>query len=214
MTERDLINEIEPLLQVAGWETRDFIREPNFVSKGRTIRPDFVLCQGDYPLSVIEVGQIGVDPRSKVDQVLLYAQEIRVETGYVITGRPNAQFEITKVDVKSRALTITDNLPNPKDLGEAVGLRNTTTDPRFYPFHFRDQPPRLNHVIAVRRALDSVVSGNRRVLVFTPLGSGITNIGFQIAWKLLQSGFCHRILIRTSKEWVTRCKFDFSPTTS
>jgi len=90
MTEGDLINEIERLLLSAGWHSQDNIRESTFVSKGRTIRPDLVLCRGGYPLTIMEVGHTGISPGAKVDQLRI--EQDRLDLPQTLPGDAHIAF--------------------------------------------------------------------------------------------------------------------------
>jgi type III restriction/modification enzyme restriction subunit/type I restriction modification DNA specificity protein len=192
MNERDTLHQrIDPLLFEAGWNNTDILRERQFVYQERTIRPDYVLTYQLYPLAVLEIERASTPPETTVEQVYMYAESIGVPFIYIISA---TSLTITEIETKGGRITVRKNLPGPNELLELVGLNKDQQDPRLYaPFDKEFHP--LNHIIAVSRALDAVLNGNKRILISTPIGTGITKIGFHIAWKLIKSGYCRRMLL-------------------
>jgi type I restriction enzyme R subunit len=196
VNERDTLRQqIDPLLMEAGWASADILRDQTFVYQGEAIRPDYILSYQLNPLAVVEVKGETQNSTAKIEQVLTYARAVGVSFGYVINGLTPTT-SITEFNVKSGEVNTRAVLPKPTELIEALGLDRTENDPRLYPPYVEhSRSLALSQIIAVSRAVEAVLSGNKRVLVSTPIGTGITQIGFQIAWKLIQSGYFQRMLL-------------------
>jgi len=67
-------------------------------------------------------------------------------------------------------------------------------NPLEIPYYIRDKKPRYYQEVAVRRTIEEILLGRRRILLTMATGSGKTYVAFQIAWKLYHSGLVKKIL--------------------
>jgi type I restriction enzyme R subunit len=56
-------------------------------------------------------------------------------------------------------------------------------------FHNPKKIPRYYQRIAIDRALEAILKGQRRVLLTLATGTGKTTVAFQISWKLWSAGW-------------------------
>jgi type I restriction enzyme R subunit len=93
-------------------------------------------------------------------------------------------------------LTAYPEFPAPTELWSATGREPTEDDPRIYPpIAWPETRATLYKALAVARALDAIVGGERRVLLALAEGSGRIPVAVQIVWKLLGSRRCRRALV-------------------
>ena len=121
-----------------------------------------------------------VDDRPKTE----YAEILGLKFAYATNGHEILEFDYTTGQEKTLSA-----YPEPKDLfsrlTHAVGLQDQCIDTLLSPYHnIEGYIPRYYQQIAINRAVQAVLLGNRRVLITMATGTGKTMVAFQICWKL------------------------------
>src|SRR5439155_15618209 len=79
--------------------------------------------------------------------------------------------------------------------GVAAETRQPYLDPLVVPYYTADgRQPLYYQEIAINKAVQVIIRGQRRVLLTMATGTGKTYIALQIAWKLSRAGRARRIL--------------------
>jgi type I restriction enzyme R subunit len=190
---------VTPKLRTAGW-TDEQIREQVTFTHGRIVpsggqvarkvqkRADYLLYyQSKYKLAVIEAKD---DTHRAVDglaQAKEYAKMLGLQYAYATNGH-----EILEFNFKTGELKEIDCFPTPEELWNRVNpvpqdaaqriLNNTRTTKQL----------RYYQEIAINKALESILSGQKRVLLTLATGTGKTTIASQIAWKLWDSRWSNK----------------------
>ncbi len=177
---------IDPKVKLAGWGEGQIEREHYFV-KGRSVTNGRIYLVGEESRRR--------EPR-RLDYLLRY------------NGQMIAFVEFDFFENKSREL---NNFPAPDELwnrwqtarsGRAEPVKLVAeeqakygADPLLHPFC---QPSRCGkelryfQEVAVRRMVERVVRGQRRILLTMATGTGKTFTAFQIVWKLKKSGWLRK----------------------
>jgi len=191
--EEQIHRQVTQLLLEAEWNEDDLLEEQAIYFQGRVMRPDIVLCHNLYPLAVVEVKRHSDAPpalATAADQAGEYAEAIDVPFAFATDGNGIVELRLSTGEQTSIA-----SFPSPSDLWSLLGREWSKDDPRLFP-PYRDPKtaPRIHHAQAVSQAVEAIVNGGKRALISMPVGTGMTYVAFQIAWKLLQSHYCHRML--------------------
>lgn len=190
--------QVKQFLFEAGWNSDDILDEQPAHFEGKVMRVDIVLLYNLYPLAVIEVKSPSTSLKlvAAVDQAIQYADALDVPFAFVTDG-PNI-IEASPLRGETRTHV---RFPAPSELWSSLGREWDESDPRLFP-PFRDpkMTPRLHQAQAVSRAVEAVVNGKKRGLISMATGTGITYVAFQIAWKLIQSGHCQRMLYLSHRQ--------------
>lgn len=195
MSEEHTRRQVETLLLEAGWNSDDILEEQSVYFRGRVLRPDMVLLCQLFPLAVIEIKGSAAGLESAAYQVLQYAEAVEVPFAFVTDG-----IRIVEVSTAGSQSREYQRFPAPPDLWSMLGREWDESDPRLFPpLRSPQMAPRLHHAHAVSRAIDAVMNGRKRVLMTMATGTGKTYVALQIAWKLLQSGYCQRMLYLHSR---------------
>jgi len=193
---------VVPLLQNAGWD-----REPHSIAEQRTItdgrivplgkgfvrkapkRVDYLLrYTRDFPLAVIEAKAAYKSASDGVQQAKRYAEILGLKFAYATNGK-----EIIEFDYFTGLETSLSAYPAPDELWARYRAGNKIQDPQIAarlltPFN-RDvgKGERYYQQIAVNRAVENILKGQRRLLITMATGTGKTAVAFQICWKLWQA---------------------------
>jgi type I restriction enzyme R subunit len=193
---------VVPLLQSAGWD-----REPHSIAEQRTItdgrivplgkgfvrkapkRVDYLLrYTRDFPLAVIEAKAAYKSASDAVQQAKQYAEILGLKFAYATNGK-----EIIEFDYFTGLETSLSAYPAPDELWARYRTGNKIQDPQIAarlltPFnHDVGKGERYYQQIAVNRAVENILKGQRRLLITMATGTGKTAVAFQICWKLWQS---------------------------
>ena len=200
---------IDPKLHVSGWDEGKIWRE-YVISIGRVLnsdgsrasikRADYVLLyphrQG-HVLAVVEAKKAGDDPYSGFEQVKGYAKALDAPFAYATNG-----LRIIEYDFFTKQITELEKFPSPEELWERYikwkgldrAIKRVKSNPLGVPYYIQDKKPRYYQEVAVRRAIEEILLGRKRLLLTMATGSGKTFVAFQIAWKLHKSNFLKKIL--------------------
>jgi hypothetical protein len=187
---RSVQDHVKQLLLKAGWKVEDILENQTFSHQGSLRRVDVVLSHNLYPLAVVEVKAVGSSLESAIDQVLQYAEAVAVSFGFITDG-----VDIIEVDAFGGEAKARTKFPTPQELWSSLGREWHESDPRLFPPHQDpSMMPRIYQVEAVSRVVEAVLSDKKRILVSMAQGTGKTYVAFQVAWKLVKSGTCRRML--------------------
>lgn len=197
---------IVPKLQAAGWddapcaitEQRTFTDgRVMFVGgaarRGRRKRADYILrYRPDYPIAVIEAKAEYRSAQDGVQQARDYAEVLGLRFAYASNGR-----EIIEIDFVAGTEVERADFPTPTELWarqqDELHLADPAADKLLTPgYPDPERPPRYYQEIAVNRALEAILAGQRRALLNLCTGAGKTAVAFQICWRLWSAGWNKR----------------------
>ncbi|MFZ3351953.1 MAG: DEAD/DEAH box helicase family protein [Xanthobacteraceae bacterium] len=198
---------VVPRLQTAGWEGAPHaINEQRTFTDGRVIfiggkanrgrqkRADYILrYRADYPIAVVEAKAAYKSAADGLQQAKDYAEILGLKFAYATNGA-----EILEFDFLTGLETLRTDFPTPAELWgrqrAGLGLTDDAAAERLLAPGFPDpaRPLRYYQEIAVNRALQVVLTGQRRALLTLCTGAGKTAVAFQIAWRLWTAGWNKR----------------------
>lgn len=206
---------ITPALERAGWDSLHFrmeyaftagrIRlEGNVAHRGACKKADYLLWHrpDTAPLAVIEAKQAKFPVGHGLQQAMDYARLLDVPFAYSSNGQGFAEFDFLTGKTRYFAM---DEFPSPQALYArfcAGGPNRPPLDGRQKsllerPCYYAPQStktPRYYQNIAINRTVAAIAAGQNRLLLTLATGTGKTFIAFQIVWRLLRGGICHRVL--------------------
>ncbi len=190
---------VVPLLQAAGWDTEPHsIAEQRTITDGRIIpvgkgflrkppkRVDFLLrYRRDFPLAVVEAKAAFKRAADGLQQAKQYAEMLGLKFAYATNGNDIIEFDYCAgLEKKLTAY------PTPDDLWQryraASGIKDQkVAEQLLTPFnHDVGKGERYYAQIAVNRAMEAILKGQRRLLLTMATGTGKTAVAFQLCWKL------------------------------
>jgi type I restriction enzyme R subunit len=189
---------VVPKLVAAGWDTDPCsIAEQRTITDGRIVpvgkgfvrkppkRVDYLLrYRRDFPLAVIEAKAAYKSAGDGVQQAKQYAEMLGLKFAYATNGR-----EIIEIDYVTGRERHIDAYPTPAELWDryraAGGLTDDAADRLLTPSNYGvGKSERYYQQIAVNRAVEAILKGDRRLLLTMATGTGKTVVAFQICWKL------------------------------
>ncbi len=200
MTEADTCRKyVVPKLQAAGWDNDPHsIAEQRSVTDGRIIpvgsgfvrkapkRVDYLLrYTRDFPLAVVEAKAEYKTAAAGLQQAKQYAEMLSLKFAYATNG-----LEIIEYDYTTGTELRVADFPTPQALwqryrahaGIAEGAKS---DQLLTPYnHTVGKGERYYQQIAINRAVEAMLKGDRRLLITMATGTGKTAVAFQICWKL------------------------------
>ncbi|MFZ5826723.1 MAG: EcoAI/FtnUII family type I restriction enzme subunit R [Bacillota bacterium] len=207
---------IDPKLKLAGWGEGQIERE-HYFEKGKAFtagriylvgdearrreprRADYLLRYRGAMIAVLEAKDESHSPDAGLEQAKAYARLLDLPFALASNGHRFVEFDF--LTNTSREL---DQPPSPDELWErwqngrsmAAGAGGGgPADPLLYPYcpaAITGTTPRYFQEVAIRRVIERVVQGQRRVLLTMATGTGKTYTAFQIVWKLKKSGWLKR----------------------
>jgi type I restriction enzyme R subunit len=192
---------ITPALQRAGWESAPHsIAEQYGFTDGRIVvrgghaarrkgkRADYLLCYTrDLPLAVVEAKAEGIPAADGLQQAKDYAEILGLEFAYATNGREIIEFDyLSGMERRLAAFPTPDELWRRLCAGKM--LAGSAANTLLHPFDLTlGKAPRYYQRIAITRAVQAIVRGQKRVLLTMATGTGKTVVAFQICWKLWAS---------------------------
>jgi type I restriction enzyme, R subunit len=190
---------VVPKLQAAGWDDEPHsIAEQRTITDGRIVpvgqgfvrkppkRVDYLLrYTRDFPLAVVEAKAAYRTAADGMQQAKQYAKMLGLTFAYATNGRDILEFdystglEISRVDY-----------PTPGELWQRYRAAKGLDDPQvadraLTPCHSTvGRGERYYQSIAIHRAVEAILKGQRRLLLTMATGTGKTLVAFQICWKL------------------------------
>lgn len=203
MTEADTCRKfVVPKLQAAGWDNEPHsIAEQRSITDGRIVpvgagfvrkapkRVDYLLrYTRDFPLAVVEAKPSYKAAADGLQQAKDYAEMLGLKFAYATNGH-----EIIEFDYTTGVETVRSDFPTPETLWQRyrahAGLaEGAQADKLLAPYNYTvGKGERYYQRIAINRAVEAVVKGQRRILLTMATGTGKTAVAFQICWKLWSS---------------------------
>ncbi len=198
MTEADTCRKyVLKKLYQAGWDD-DQINEQRTFTDGRIVpaggrvrrraqkRADYLLrYRPDFMLAVVEAKAEYRTAGDGMQQAKEYAACLGLKFAFATNGREILEFDYTTGQETPRA-----DFPRPDELWarlrQSEGLTDDQTAERLLtPFyHEAGRRARYYQEIAINRAVQAILQGDRRLLITMATGTGKTFVAFQICWKL------------------------------
>jgi len=193
---------VVPLLQAAGWDTEPHsIAEQRTITDGRIVpvgkgfirkppkRADYLLrYRRDFPLAVVEAKAAFRHAADGLQQAKQYAEMLGLKFAYATNG-----LEIVEFDSFSGTERALAAYPTPDELWNRYRAGQVIVDPLIAeqlltPFnHEVGKGERYYAQLAVNRAMEAILGGQRRLLLTMATGTGKTAVAFQLCWKLWNS---------------------------
>ena len=196
MNESDTrLHKIDPKLKQAGWGTVEGSRittEYTFTrgkisqsQKAQPKRADYVLIYKGVKLAIVEAKSDELSYAEGVPQAKEYADMLGIRFTYATNGN-----DIYEMDRESCDEHFVNAFPSPDELwtriyGQPDLWRDKLNEEPFYSDGVKQ--PRYYQETAVRKVLEGIAKGEKRILLTLATGTGKTFIAFQIAWKLFQT---------------------------
>jgi len=192
---------VTPKLREAGWErllhsiteqhtfTDGRVEfQGNKTSRGEKKRADYLLrYTRDFPIAAVEAKPEGEPAGKGMQQAKDYAEILGLKFAYATNGHEILEFDYTTGLEQSLSA-----FPAPEELfarlKRSEGIADEAVDTLLSPYHHVSGfSPRYYQQIAINRAVQAVLQGNRRILLTMATGTGKTVTAFQICWKLWSS---------------------------
>jgi len=196
---------IDPKLHDAGWKEELIRREAITLgiiededgTRGKKLIPDYVLYYNEsLPIAVVEAKDEAKSHNAGMQQAKNYAKKLGVYFAYSTNGHKIEEFDF--ITNKQRTL---DKFPSPEELWQRYSEKRiieqkkiVDISPLVYPLYTREKKPRYYQLIAIRRVIEAILGGRKRILLTMATGTGKTYTAFQIVWKLIKSGYIRRVL--------------------
>lgn len=199
---------VDPKLHESGWKEEMIVRGRH-ITPGRIVDDkgnrkkgteiDYILHVSSIPVAVVEAEPESKSALSGMQQAKDDAKNyMDVLFAFSTNGHGIEEFDFT-----TNKQTTLDRYPTPNELwqrylshklkGAVVRPElNPLEAPYYYspggkrPWYFQDA--------AIRRVMEEVMKGRKRLLLTMATGSGKTYVAFQIVWKLVKSGHFRRVL--------------------
>ena len=192
---------IDPALQESGWEydatsivSREVrVRREFSITEGRILGggkrgklkiADYVLEYKGVRLAVVEAKKFDLNYTEGTAQAIEYAKKLQVPYAYSTNGQKIRQINLVTGEEKD-----VEKYPRPEELLASLKepINVWRDEFRSVPFENKGQSVRYFAQLAVEKTLDSIASGDKRILLTLATGTGKTRIAFHIAWKLFQT---------------------------
>jgi type I restriction enzyme R subunit len=188
-----------PKLVASGWdndphsftEQRTFtdgriVVTGNKVRRRKQKRADYILrYTRDFPIAVVEAKPEDDLPTAGMQQAKDYAETLDLKFAYSTNGHKVVEFDYLSGHERELA-----TFPAPDELWARLrrgsGLADDTVAQRLLTpyFSLAGRHPRYYQEIAINRAVEAILKGQRRVLLTMATGCGKSLVAFQICWKL------------------------------
>lgn len=194
---------VRPKLETAGWDgNKHFYSEQISFTDGRIIVPagkprrlkkkfsDFLLrYTRDITLAVVEAKSNKRPAGDGLQQAKDYADILGLKFAYATNGNTIIEYDFfTRLEQEVERFPTPDELWHRYQVGQ--GLFGDLVDARLVPdFHNPKKIPRYYQRIAIDRAIEAILTGQRRNLLTLATGTGKTAVSFQICWKLWSAGW-------------------------
>jgi len=184
---------ITPQLKESGWSENYIIREYYFTDgrklignkRGKRYFVDYLLSYKNTNLAIVEAKSEKKDPLDGLQQVINYAQKLKIE--YVYSTNGHKIYEHSMLEGKGAFINA---FPSPNELFERKYGKVETKEEQVMttPFHFEGtMKPRFYQQIAVQKSIEAMVNQQDRILLTLATGTGKTYIAFQIVYRLFQA---------------------------
>lgn len=202
LTEADTCRiHVTPALQNAGWGKEPYaIGEQRPITDGRILliggkarrakvrKPDYILYfRRDFPIAVVEAKEAGLPAENGAQQAREYAEMLGLRFAYATNGH-----RIIEIDYTTGTEKEVERYPTPEELWErleqATNLSKAAQETWLEPYNLTsNKVPRYYQDATIRKVVESILSGKKRVLATLATGTGKTSVAFQVCWKLWNS---------------------------
>ncbi|MDI6810851.1 MAG: DEAD/DEAH box helicase family protein [archaeon] len=233
---------IDPVLHTSGWTEDKIVRDRYITpgrlidENGKRLsgkKPDYILLyEQSFPIAVAEAKEEGKSALEGVQQAKDYAETLGVLFAYSTNGHQIEEFDYT-----TNTQRTIDHFPRSEELlgrylkylhGEASRRvepfmvaekreqygKKINVSPLLYPYHHLQggKYPWYFQESAINKVIESILRDKRRILLAMATGSGKTYVAFQIVWKLLKSGYLHRVLYLADRNFLRNQAYnEFAP---
>ncbi|MEX2578817.1 MAG: DEAD/DEAH box helicase family protein [Verrucomicrobiales bacterium] len=141
------------------------------------------------PIAVVEAKPDYKLPGDGMSQAKEYAKLLKLKFAYSTNGKGIVEFNALTGKEK-----VIDTFPTPEELwsrlqgGDPLPAEKQETLLSPY-FKDPERPPRYYQQIAINRAVEAVLRGDKRILITMATGTGKTVVAFQLCYKLWKSGW-------------------------
>ncbi len=198
---------IDPKIKQSGW-TEDFIAREFYFTDGKIFlvgdeakrkepkKADYILYYNDaLPLAVVEAKEEGKPAVSGMQQAKEYAERLDILFAYSTNGHQIEEFDFVLNTQKTiEAFPTQDELYQRYLTAKSLNSESVAPLATTYNKQTFNANPRYYQQVAIRRALEAITKGQKRILLNLATGTGKTTIAFQIAWKLKQAKQIRRVL--------------------
>lgn len=206
---------VDPKLHEAGWK-EEMIERGRHISPGRIIDEngnrkkgteiDYILSYSSMPIAVVEAEPESKSALSGMGQ----AKDDAENYMHVIIAYSTNGHEIEEFDFTTNTQKTLERFPAPEKLfkrytdyvfKEKVSERK---GPLIYPYHriSGGKRPWYFQEVAIKRVIEAILKGKKRILLTMATGSGKTYVAFQVVWKLLKSGYLSRVLYLADRNFL------------
>lgn len=188
-----------PKLQAAGWDDEPHsIAEQRTITDGRIVpvgkgfvrrppkRPDYLLrYRRGLPLAVVEAKASYKKAADGLQKAKLYAEMLGLKFAYATNGEEIVEFDYIRGTERA-----VEEFPTPDELWQRYRDGAQLTDAAAITHVLSPintvvgKGERYYQLIAINRAVEAIVKGQRRMLLTMATGTGKTAVAFQICWKL------------------------------
>ena len=215
---------IDPRLQQDGWP-EERIRRDVFITPGKIIdeagkrqkgkKPDYILYYNpSFPIAIVEAKEESKSPLDGMGQAKDYAQILGLLFAYSTNGHGIEEFDF----IENLQKTI-DHFPTPEELykrySSYIFKQDLNVEPLYHPYHSIPgaKSPRYYQEIAIKKIVEAIIKGQKRILLTMATGTGKTYVAFQVVWKLIKSGYFQRVLYIADRNFLRDQAHneDFSP---
>jgi type I restriction enzyme R subunit len=210
---------VVPKLQAAGWEDEPHsIAEQRWFTKGRIVvrgngaqrrkgkRADYLLrYTRDFPIAVVEAKAEYKKAADGLQQAKEYAGILDLAFAYATNGP-----EIIEFDFLTGLEREISEFPEPEELwGRLRAVEKITEDMLAHglltPINLTTgKDPFYYQHTAIKRVVQAILRGQRRVLLTMATGTGKTVVAFHICWKLWSSKWNRTVGARAGKDRTNR----------
>ena len=207
---------VVPKLHAAGW-TDDLIAEQRMITPGRVMplgrkhthkasgKPDYILyLRRHYAIAVVEAKAEYKQPADGMQQAMTYAKMLGLQFAYATNGKGIVEHDF--ITGKERHLT---EFPAPDELWARLRGELKLPDERdaadaltAYYEEVGGKTPRYYQEIAINRAVEAILRGQRRILITMATGTGKTFVAFQIVWRLLEMKRAQHVLYLADRNFL------------
>lgn len=196
MNESDTrLHKIDPQLKASKWGILDGSRitteyyftkgKISKTQKGKPKKADYVLIYRGVKLAIVEAKSDELTYAEGVPQAKEYADILNIRFTYATNGN-----KIYEMDRQTMEEHFVSAYPTPEELwartyGDVDEWRDKFNVQPFYDDGIKQ--PRYYQETAVRKVLEGIAKGEKRILLTLATGTGKTFIAFQIAYKLFET---------------------------
>ena len=195
-------------LEKAGW-TGDKVKMEVHIKAGRIIgenkrqsagSADYVLYYGssscNKPIAVVEAKRLQTTLGMGREQSIEYAQKLGARFAFCSNGKGFICVDLldnSEKEFKPNEFPTVEELTNiyldDKNISEKIKEIWKQQMP-----YIDDKQPRYYQTLAINRTIEAIASGQKRIMLVMATGTGKTYVASNICWKLLKTGFVHKIL--------------------